>query len=130
MSIRESIKGTDQRKPGLSAVRKLIEWESTDDRRSLYSAYISEIINSEKAEDLFGKIGEMLVLMKLENKNVENNNQLDFLKTIDLEMARLWYISKLFTDIIERIGVRVAESKDDKGLLLPLRNSKNLETEA
>lgn len=91
---------------GLSndTVNKLIEWNNSDDRRKLFSDHLSRIINSKDAESLLGAIGEYFTYSLLEVDAVHKND-LDFATDlIDMEMARLWNISRIFSNTIEILG--------------------------
>lgn len=85
-----------------SAVRTLIEWKGSEDRRSHYADYISRILDSEDAENLFGRIGEFLVYHSFEIEAINNNNPDFAIELIDLQMARLWSITRVFSDIVEK----------------------------
>lgn len=89
---------------GNDAVCKLMEWKSSDDRRSHFSDTLSRLINSDHAETLLGAIGEYLAYSRLETKAVNNNDSVFAIRLTDLEMARLWNISRVFSNTIEELG--------------------------
>ena len=87
-----------------SAIKRLIAWNSAEDRCKHFSAHLSRIINSEDAESLLGLIGEYLAYSILEKRAV-NKNDPDFAYSlIDMEMARLWNISRMISNILEALG--------------------------
>lgn len=94
---------------GLSekAINNLILWNKSEDRRKHWSKYLSFIMESTDTETLFEKISEYMGYSKAERIAVNNNNGDLAIEIIDLEMARLWYISKTFTDIVESMGATV-----------------------
>lgn len=94
---------------GLSenAINNLISWNNSEDRRKQWSKYISFIMESADTETLFEKISEFMGYSKAERIAVNNNNGDLAIEILDLEMARLWYISKTFTDIIESMGASI-----------------------
>lgn len=99
---------------GNDAVRKLNEWKSSDDRRSLFSDILSRLVNSDHSEALLGAIGEFITYTRLEIK-AANNDDLNFaLELTDLEMARLWNISRLFSNAIEELASNAIEELASK----------------
>lgn len=91
---------------GLSeaAVNKIVAWKNADDRRKLYSNHLSELLENKDTESLLGDIGEFLAYAALEVKAVNNNDPKFAVELLDLQMARLWNISRVFSNIIEIMG--------------------------
>ena len=88
---------------GLSqtAVEKIIAWKNTDDYHRFWGDIISAIIESENAENLLSYIDQINGFSKWEARAANENNVNLALDMIDLQTSRLWYASKIFTDIIE-----------------------------
>jgi hypothetical protein len=88
---------------GLSqtAVEKIIAWKNTDDYHRFWGDIISAIIESENAESLLSYIDQINGFSKWEARAANENNANLALDMIDLQTSRLWYASKIFTDIIE-----------------------------
>ena len=107
-------------KTGLSeiAVEKIIFWNKVDDRRSRWSSYISSILESAEVENLLGDISEIMGSSKLEARAVIKNEPNLAIEQIELGMARLWSVSRTFTDIIEEISkserIKEGEKYDEK----------------
>lgn len=96
---------------GNDAARKLNEWTNSDDRRSLFSDILSRLVNSDHSEALLGAIAEYITYSQLEI-DAANNDDLNFaVNLIDLEMARLWNISRLFSNAIEELGSEEREGQ-------------------
>lgn len=91
---------------GLSeaAVNKIVAWKNADDRRKLYSNHLSELLENKDTESLLGDIGEFLAYAALEVNAVNNNDPKFAVELLDLQMARLWNISRVFSNIIEILG--------------------------
>ncbi len=91
---------------GLSeaAVNKIVAWKNADDRRKLYSNHLSVLLENKDTESLLGDIGEFLAYAALEVKAVNNNDPKFAVELLDLQMARLWNISRVFSNIIEIMG--------------------------
>lgn len=97
---------------GLSekAVQNLITWNQADDRRKKWSKYVSEILTHTETENLLGQISNLCGSRYVECKAVwELNNKEYALEEIDYQMARLWMISRTFTDIAESIEMDVVQ---------------------
>jgi transcriptional regulator with XRE-family HTH domain len=88
---------------GLSstAIRKIVDWKNTDDFHRFWSDYISSIIESDSFENLLLNIGQILGFSEWEVKSANKGDITSAINFIDMQTARLWYISKTFTDIIE-----------------------------
>lgn len=94
-----------------SAIEKLISWKDTEGRY-LWGEFISAILEDEDIESILGKIGEVVSYSRLERKAFDNNDSAMAIDMIDMQMARLWYISKSFTDIVENMSLRVRTGGD------------------
>lgn len=99
---------------GLSekAITMLHEWQGSDDRRKLWGNYISYMIEAAKAEELLGKISELIAFSKHEIKAVDNNDLALAIDMIDMQMARQWHISRLFSDIIDELCLEIRTNKE------------------
>lgn len=87
-----------------SAVNALIEWKGSEDRRKKYSGYLSIILNSKDTEYLFGCIAEYSAYSWLAMKaNIDGDADFED-KLQGLQKARLWDISRVFSNIIEKSG--------------------------
>lgn len=84
-----------------SAVTTLLEWKSSEDRRKFYPDYLSRILGAEETEDMFGCIAEYLTYHRLERDAFDNKDRDFAMELQSLQMARLWSISKVFSNIIE-----------------------------
>jgi len=97
-----------------SAIKRLIAWNSAEDRCKQFSAHISRLINSEDTESLLGFIGEYFLYSYLEER-AANKNDLDFANSlIDMQMARLWNVSRLFSNILEALGAEERRMQNGK----------------
>lgn len=91
---------------GLSstAIRKIVDWKTTDDYHHFWSDYISAIIESDKFDNLLFDISKLLGFSKWEIKSINEDNPAQAIEFINLQTAQLWYISKNFTDIVEEMA--------------------------
>lgn len=83
------------------AIEKIIGWHKN---QYLWCEYVSSIITSAKAKDLFSDIESILHFSKQEGCAFEENNVSEAVNAIDMQCARQWYLSKTFTDIIEEMS--------------------------
>ncbi len=84
-----------------SAVTTLLEWKSSEDRRKFYPDYLSRILDADEAEYMFGCIAEYLTYHRLERDAFDNNDRDFAMELQSMQMARLWSISKDFSNIVE-----------------------------
>ena len=89
-----------------SAIEKLVSWKNTEGCY-LWGGFISAILEDENIETILKKIGEVVSYSRLERKAFDNNDASMAIDMIDMQMARLWYISKYFSDIVENMSLRV-----------------------
>lgn len=85
---------------GLSekAIFLLQKWNQSN----YYNKYISAILENPEFERLLEQICEILVSSRAEGKLYNNNNGIeDITVTQNEQMAKLWIIQKVFTEIIE-----------------------------
>lgn len=94
---------------GLSekAIDILSEYNNTDDRRKLWSDYLNHIICHDKFKEMFGHISELAGAAKVEGLAATNNDYNDVLKFVDDQTAQLWYISQIFTSILEDLTKKI-----------------------
>ena len=90
-----------------STIEKLILWQKSNDCRTSWGKHLSAIIESDNSDKLFNQITEFLFFSKIESKAVDKNNLSLALESIDMQMARLWIISKIFTDILEETATHI-----------------------
>lgn len=95
-------------KTGLSqtAVERLAVWTSADDRRKLWSGYISEIIEHDSFEYLLSRLGNYLIASKVESLALKAGDKKDTEESLNEEMACLYAITKTMADIIEDMGAQ------------------------
>lgn len=86
-----------------SAIENLMLWSKADDRRQKWGQYISSIIDAEQSEELLGNISEIMGLTKMERKAIDSNLPSLASEMIDLQTAQQWYISKVFSNIIDEM---------------------------
>lgn len=91
---------------GLSeeAVEKLSQWSKSDNRRKLWSGYISIMIEHNSFEYLLSRLGNYLAASKVETLALKAGDKNDMEESLNEEMACLYAITKTLTDIIEDIG--------------------------
>ena len=91
---------------GLSpkSVEKIVSWKSRDNFSRFWCQHLSSIIEAEETENLLLYISQILGFSKLEAKAINENDANLALDVIDMQTARLWYISKTFTDIVEEMA--------------------------
>ncbi len=91
---------------GLSqkAVEKILFWNNCDDYRRFWSReLLSSLIEAEETENLLLNIAQIIGFAEWETKSIYENKPNDAIDFLDLQMARHWYVSKLFTDIVENL---------------------------
>lgn len=91
---------------GLSpkAVEKIVSWKRKNDFSRFWCQHLSSIVEAEEIENILLDISQILGFSKLEAKAINENDAHLALDVIDMQTARLWYISKTFTDIIEEMA--------------------------
>lgn len=85
---------------GLSekAIFLLQKWNQSN----YYNSYISAILENPEFERVLEEIGVILVESRIEGKLYNNNNGIeDITVTQNEQMAKLWIVQKVFTEIIE-----------------------------
>lgn len=85
---------------GLSekAIFLLQKWNQSN----CYNSYISAILENPEFERVLEEIGVILVESRIEGKLYNNNNGIeDITVTQNEQMAKLWIVQKVFTEIIE-----------------------------
>lgn len=89
---------------GLSetAISLLQKWNKSDDKTRFYCSYLSAILENPEFESVLNEIGVILVESRVEGKLYNSNNGIeDIIVTQNEQMAKLWIIQKIFTDIIQ-----------------------------
>lgn len=89
---------------GLSekAISLLQKWTKSDDKTRFYCSYLSAILENPEFERVLEEIGVILVESRIEGKLYNNNNGIeDITVTQNEQMAKLWIVQKVFTEIIE-----------------------------
>ena len=92
---------------GLSenTVLLLQKWNKSDDKKSLYGGRISAIFENPKFESVLSAIGELLCESRIEGKFQSSNNGIEHIEELQNDqMAKLWIIQKLFTDVIDNMA--------------------------
>lgn len=85
----------------LSVIEKLQDWNKRENTKTMY---LSEIMTHERFPELMNELCEYMGLQKMEAKGYSSLSGSDVSEIIDLEMARLWHLQIIFTDIVESIG--------------------------
>lgn len=87
---------------GLSeeALNLLNSWKGSDDRRKNWPDYLSRIIEDKESAKLFGNLSDIMANAKLISMMNDENSIDD-----ESRAASLWYISRNFSNIIERLFI-------------------------
>ena len=96
---------------GLSekAITRLMDWHRCDDRRQLWSSYTATIIGSPNYEKIMEHISMLMGNAKCYSIEMHLHGRIS---SDDLDMEKtseLWYLSKLFTDIMEDLHLEALE---------------------
>lgn len=84
-----------------NSIKTLSEWNSADDRRKRWCNYLNYFISHNKLKELFGHISELTGLAKIEGLATARKDYNITSQSIDDQTAQLWYISHIFTTILE-----------------------------
>ena len=80
----------------------LQKWNESADNKRFYNSYISTILENPNFERILDEIGVIIVESRIEGKLYNSNNGIeDIIVTQNEQMAKLWIIQKVFTEIIE-----------------------------
>lgn len=97
----------DQTGLSQSAIEQLQKWNMKEDKDNNWAQNISDFIVHDSFPELMNEVSGFKGLRKLELRGYEKLSSSDLIELIDLEMARLWHISKVFTDIVESMDIKV-----------------------
>lgn len=100
---------------GLSetAVIKLHLWKDVNDRHCGWGQIISSIINSGYSEELFRNISEVKGFSKIEGRAFNNNDVQLTNDAIEMQMARQWRVSRIFSNIVDEMSFEERERESE-----------------
>ncbi len=107
-----SINVSTANKTGLSekTITQLTYWNNgIDDIKCPYPNIISKIIDNDKSVELLRRINLFLSNVKWKKNFEKDNNRQGVIDMEDKEIANLWYVQKIFTEIVEDLGKKQAE---------------------
>lgn len=83
------------------AIENLQDWNMQDDRRKQWGGFLSDWITNIEFAVLMSMFSEFKGFEKMEEKGRKLLSPSELEQVSDNRIARLWYISKTFTNIIE-----------------------------
>ena len=86
-------------------IEKLHNWKQCDDRRKKWCSFTSQIIDDSRYDQIMSEMTEYAFYQYIERMELEKGQPVEAIETIDLEIARIWHISKLYTEIIEHMSL-------------------------